>query len=279
VNSIEHYAHNLAVLQIAITVTVIAIYAVYAAFKEQDDYYSSIRRMLTLTAFIFENHPKMRDLSSVLVGFNLKNNSRAASRDIAIFFEIARIRYVESGKFPEKKESPSANILEFILYLIFAPLVSFIFNVMLFFETKGRRHLLIHTEYRKNFFCRLTVLMAIQLLLAYVEFVFFLPTNPIYAMTLIPTCIGGALLCATGMLQIAKQQWSWKAYWTDRLYEVVASAGNAKHDYVASGANDRIEEIRKEPAVPIPMSIGVVSGVYGVATVVATGVASLLHWT
>lgn len=277
--NIEYYAHNRSILHIAITVLAIGIYSIYIALREQVDHHSGLRRMILLATFVFDNHPNVKNVSSVVSGFSLERDSRELARDTAAFFEIERRRYVESGQAPLLSDSPKATIFEFIAYLVAAPICSLLFSVIIFLEIKRNRHLIIHSEYRKNFFSRFAVIMAIQLLIAYWAFAFLLPTDPELANTLIRTFIGGTLLAMVGMGLLTQQQRLWKTYWTGKLDDIIGEARHVKNDSIENNARNNIQEVKEEPDVPISMSIAYVTAVYTGATAVTMVVASLLNWT
>lgn len=256
------------VLQIVTTVAIVGLYATMTSLREQRADHLSDSYMVVLASFLFNHHPTVKDLMAL----SAAPESLIKKRGTPLYYFGPRmIRFLEAGELPNFQLAAKTTLWEHLIAVLFAP-VAAIFVVFFTIDGgRGNAARVTHTEYRKNIFSKLVLLLAVNVLVV-IASTDILPSHIVLGSGVAILGIVGILAALVSISIIAAQQQEWKRYWSDRFLEIMASATHEGNHDLFNRAMILNTYIESQPDVPIPGRIGFYTAMYtGVQALIVFG--------
>ena len=244
-------------LQIVTTVMIVGIYSVMTSLRERRADHQSDCQMVLLISFLFDHHATVTDLKT------LTGAPQSAIEDPdGNFLRFARAldRFRSHGSLPDSAPATVSTFGDHVRAVFGAPIIAISAPLVVWEE---RRYQLIkHTEYRRNLFSKIMMLLAVNLLLI---------VGASAVMSRYPGWIGailgvaglvGVIACLVGLAALVAQQNAGKTYWFDRLVESMALAEHTKNNDVFTRAMILSNHVEAQPDVPFPGRLALYMGIY-----------------
>jgi hypothetical protein len=244
-------------LQIVTTLMIIGIYSVMTSLRERRDDHQSECQMILLASFLFDLHATVKDLKT------LTGERQSAIDDPGgkfLRFSRALDRFRLDGSLPDSAPASVSTIGDHFRAVFGAPIIAI--GAPLLAWSERRCQLIKHTEYRRNLFSKIMMLLAVNLLLT---------VGASAVMSRYPGGIGvilgvaglaGVVACLIGLAVLVAQQYAWKFYWRDRLIELMAVAEHRKNHDVFTRAMILANHVDAQPDVPFPGRLALYTGIY-----------------
>lgn len=241
-------------LQIVVTIALVFIYAFLISTREAAAHQSSDAQTILLITFVEKN---LRNVSlKDIVELDQESLAKNTDEDIAnIRRRLSMFR--DYSRLPRINDYSGPDLLLNMLLVLIAP----VFSVAAIAseaidEHKYKIHRVMHTDMRKNLSAKFFLLFSGSLGYLLFALMVILPVPNewlhIVAATLAALAATGILCSILGFLLLVWQQYSWKSYWQDKLFEVMAIATEkADHDLFNRSTLIRTE-ISSQPDIPIP---------------------------
>jgi hypothetical protein len=244
-------------LQIVTTVMIVGIYSVMTSLRERRADHQSDCQMVLLISFLFDLHATVTDLKT------LTGAPQSAIDDPdGQFLRFARAldRFRSDGSLPDSAPASVSTFGDHVRAVFGAPIIAI--GAPLLMWREHRYQLIKHTEYRRNLFSKIMMLLAVNLLLT---------VGASALMSRYPGWIGailgvaglaGVIACLVGLAALVAQQNAWKIYWLDRLVELMAVAEHTKNHDVFTRAMILSNHVDAQPDVPFPGRLALYTGIY-----------------
>ena len=143
---------------------------------------------------------------------------------------------------------------------------------------KERRYQLIkHTEYRKNLFSKIMMLLAVNLVLIVGALSIIQGYSGWVGPLLLLAGLMGVMACLVGLAVLVAQQYAWKIYWRERLLELMAIAEHRKNHDVVTRAMVLSSHVSAQPDVSFPGRLALYTGIYSCVQVMILAAAKAFH--
>lgn len=244
-------------LQIVTTLMIIGIYSVMTSLRERKDDHQSDCQMVLLASFLFDLHATVKDLKT-LTG----ERQSAIDDPDGKFLRFARAleRFRSDGSLPDAAPASVSTFGDHVRAVFGAPIIAIGAPILVWQE---RRYQLIkHTEYRRNLFSKIMMLLAVNLVLTVGASAFMNGYLSGMGAVLVVAGLAGVIACLVGLAVLVAQQNAWKVYWRDRLVELMAVAEHGKHHDVFTRAMILSNHVDAQPDVPFPGRLALYTGIY-----------------
>lgn len=244
-------------LQIITTLMILAVYSAITSLRERRDDHQSECRMVLLASFLFDLHTKVTDLKT------LTGERQSAIDDPGgKFLKFARAldRFRSDGSLPDSAPDVVSTVGDHARAIFGAAIIAI--GVPMLVWRERRYQLIKHTEYRKNLFSKIMMLLASNLVLAVGAFALMNHYSGWVAPLLVAAGLVGVIACLVGLVILVAQQYAWKIYWRDRLLELMAVAEHGKNHDVFTSTMALASHVDAQPDVPFPGQLALYTGIY-----------------
>jgi hypothetical protein len=216
-----------------------------------------------LTSFLFDLHPTVKDLKT-LTG----ERQSAIDDPDGKFLRFARAldRFRSDGSLPDAAPVSVSTFGDHVRAVFGAPIIAFGAPMLVWRER--RFQLIKHTEYRRNLFSKIMMLLAVNLVLAIGASALMNSYPGWIAAFLVVAGLVGVIACLIGLAALVAQQYAWKLYWRERLVELMAVAEHGKNHEVFTRAMIVSNLVDAQPDVPFPGRLALYTGIYSGVQVV-----------
>ncbi|HYI64237.1 MAG TPA: hypothetical protein VEW71_05060 [Allosphingosinicella sp.] len=267
---LDYHIDLLTAAQVGATAAMVGIYAILTSIGEQRAINQSDRQMMLLISFVLQEHSSIKTLSDIV---DRQQIDILGDRDNMEFFLESFESYQKDGTIPNHIQS--SEIFDNLLAIIFSPAFSVIFLVLMRDWNKRKHYRVKTTILRKNYFSK-----AVMMAVAGVGYVFAAGAviNGIQWLAICLFILGliTILASALSVALLTFEQQSWKAYWGDRLAEILATQDMAKAHDQFNRALLLSNSIDEQPDVPFPGRLGLYTGIYSIVQVLILVVDSRL---
>jgi hypothetical protein len=244
-------------LQIVTTLVIVGVYSAITSLRETRDDHESECRMVLLVSFLFDLHATVTDLKT------LTGESQAAIDERGgKFLRFARAldQFRSDGSLPDCGPEVVSTVRDHVWAVFGAAIIAIGVPTLVWRES--RYQLIKHTEYRKNLFSKILMLLAVNLVLTVGAFALMGRYPGGMAILLFGAGLVGVVACLVGLVFLTVQQNAWKMYWRDRLLELMAVAEHGKNHDVFTRAMALASHVDAQPDVPFPGRLALYTGIY-----------------
>jgi hypothetical protein len=272
----------LLVLQIVSTAVLIFLYALFVSFREHIADRESESKTILLLDFYFQNTE-----SATLLELVEAEDKELPERDYAYHLKFIQTRYDkyrDTGQLPTPDMyHPTPFLDNILLFFAAAPLWSLFTLVFLTMQARAYRvYRIQYTDIRTSYVSKLALsafgnlvylLIALELLLP-------LRNDLVHALsiTLVALNLLGLFAAIATIMLLTWWQVSWKSYWQDALLQILATASHRSDHDVFNRALILTREIKLEPDIPIPGTLGAYVVVYSAVQVVLVWISNNVSW-
>jgi hypothetical protein len=267
-------------LQIVVTIALVFIYAFLISTREAAARQSSDAQTILLITFVEKN---LRNLGlEDIVELDQESLAKSTDEDIAnIRKRLSMFR--DYSRLPRISDYSGPDLLLNILLVLIAPIVSVAAILSeAIDEHKYKIHRVTQTDMRKNLSAKFFLLFSGSLGYLLFALMVILPVPNewlhIIAATLAALAATGILCSILGFLLLVWQQYSWKGYWQDKLFEVMATAAEkADHDLFNRSTLIRTE-ISSQPDIPIPGALAAYVVLFSIVQTLLIWISDRITW-
>ena len=246
---------SLAILQIGIGAFFIFVYSLLISFREPIAHQASDSQMILLTALLVQ-HVKGKTLDEITQADEKTRQDQGYNlRWFAHLFQ----EFQEKGQLPgirTYEESTASILLQHAGFVFAAPIVAIGGLANDLYERRDyRAYRIVHTEVRKNYVAK-EFLMLVGCL-AYIGLAWVVRSSSIpgrlpISYVVLALTLPGLVATIIDFLLIVWSQSSWKGYWQDQLFRLMASAAKDNNHDLFNRCVILRREISSEPNIPIP---------------------------
>ncbi|HYM75897.1 MAG TPA: hypothetical protein VE377_07955 [Candidatus Dormibacteraeota bacterium] len=263
-------------LQFATTAVVLGAYAVTTSLREQKSNHVSDRHMVLFVSFLLDYHPTIKSLDAVIE----RVGSEAKETDDMYYFRPKFAAYAKEGKLPDFASAAGTTLWENLLFgILLAPLSAILSTVEMLEDLRNNLVRIKHTEYRKDGSSKCMLFLASSALMAIAAPEILRGRGRIVGMLFIVAGLVGTLASLGCLAVTIAQQQSWRAYWTDRLLEIMAVAEHEKNHDLFNRAMILNNYVDSQPDIPVPGRLGAYTAVYSGIQAVILLASKLLHFS
>jgi hypothetical protein len=246
-------------LQVAVTLVLVAIYVTKTSFNEQRSTHLSDLQMLLASAFVISNHPSRKSPQDLLESKD--DDLKKTGSDLRIYADRLR-KYQADGTIPTIAQAPRASLREHVLAIALAPIFAAAVVVVATEELRNKTFLICHTDYRKDFIGKASLIAIVNVFAgaAVAHFSPAITATPWLVATAVPLL--GAVLSCAGIAVLIYQQQSWKAFWNDRMLELMAVGEHSANHDLFNRAFAYLSHVEAQPDIPLPGRLGLYTGLF-----------------
>jgi hypothetical protein len=248
------------------------IYAIITSIQEAKLGHLSDCHMILLSSFIISHHPKIKTLVELT---NAQQEHISDSVNYIHLFNDRLNHYQNSGELPLQQSFGKSGLLEnLIVWMCGAPVMGTITVLFDIDEARKYKHYrIIHTELRKNWFSKTSILLFSNLFFLFIILLLII-RNPSWWKYLLFSIVSiSVVACIIDIAMFVWQQMAWKGFWGERFLDLMAIA-EKKHDHdLFNRAMILKSYVESQPDIPVPGNLGfyvvIYSGVQALLLLIA----------